>query len=85
MHERIEYLRGEVQHRIAEKRQRLEEQLWAIHEADIGDCFETYEVAKVGAEGKLETDAAGKMDWLESSGPSFCLTCLRTFAKPLRR
>ena len=36
-------------------------QLWAIHEADIGDCFETYEAAKVGKDGKLETDADGKM------------------------
>jgi hypothetical protein len=59
--ERIEFLSRQAQERIAEKRQRLEEQLWAIHEADIGDCFETYEAAKVGAEGKLETDEAGKM------------------------
>jgi hypothetical protein len=59
--ERIDYLVGQAQERIIEKRRRLEEQLWAIHEADIGDCFETYEAAKVGAEGKLETDEAGKM------------------------
>jgi hypothetical protein len=31
---------------IVEKRQRIEGQLWAIHEADIGDFFETIEVAK---------------------------------------
>jgi hypothetical protein len=56
------YLRSrQAQERIAEKRQRLEEQLWAIHEADIGDCFETYEAAKSDRDGKLETDAAAKM------------------------
>jgi Terminase small subunit len=59
--ERIAFLSRQAEELIAEKRQRLEEQLWAIHEADIGDCFETYEAAKVGEEGKLETDAAGKM------------------------
>jgi hypothetical protein len=36
-------------------------QLWAVLEADIGDCFETYEVAAVGKDGKLETDGGGKM------------------------
>ena len=46
---------------VVEKRRRIEEQLWAIHEADIGDCFETYEAAKVGKNGKLETDGDGKM------------------------
>jgi hypothetical protein len=59
--ERIEYLSRQAQERIAEKRQRLEEQLWAIHEADIGDYFETHEAAKAGRDGKLETDEAGKM------------------------
>jgi hypothetical protein len=29
---------------IAEKRRRIEEMLWAIHEADIGDYFETHEI-----------------------------------------
>jgi hypothetical protein len=29
---------------IADKRRRIEEQLWAIHEADIGDFFETHEI-----------------------------------------
>jgi hypothetical protein len=59
--ERIEYLTRQVQDRLVEKRQRLEERLWSIHEADIGDCFETFEAAKVGTEGKMETDEAGKM------------------------
>jgi len=45
---------------IAEKRQRIEETLWAIHEADIGDFFETVEVAKSDKDGKAGTDDAGK-------------------------
>jgi hypothetical protein len=58
--ERIEYLSHQDEELIAEKRQRIEGQLWAIHEADIGDCFETYESTKVGKDGKAETDEAGK-------------------------
>jgi hypothetical protein len=42
--ERIEYLARQAEERIAEKRRRLEEMLWAIHEADIGDYFETHEI-----------------------------------------
>jgi hypothetical protein len=67
--ERVEYLSRQAQERIAEKRQRLEEQLWAIHEADIGDCFETYEAAKSDRDGKLETDAAGKMPTARKQRP----------------
>jgi hypothetical protein len=59
--ERIEFLTRQAQERVIEKRQRLEETLWAIHEADIGDCFETYEATKSDGDGKLATDAAGKM------------------------
>jgi hypothetical protein len=29
---------------IAEKRRRIEEMLWSMHEADIGDYFETHEI-----------------------------------------
>jgi hypothetical protein len=46
---------------IADKRQRIEGQLWAIHEADIGAFWETYEVAKTSTDGKLATDQEGKM------------------------
>jgi len=59
--ERIEYLTRQAQERIAEKRAVLEEQLWAVHEADIGDFWETYEPAKTNKDGKLETDQEGKM------------------------
>jgi hypothetical protein len=59
--ERIEYLSHQDEELIAEKRRRIEEALWSMHEADIGDCFETYETAKVGRDGKIETDEDGKM------------------------
>ena len=41
--ERIEYLSRQAEDLIAEKRRRIEEMLWSMHEADIGDYFETYE------------------------------------------
>src|SRR5262249_39667855 len=41
--ERINYLTRQAEELIAEKRARIEERLWAIHEADIGDYFETYQ------------------------------------------
>ncbi len=42
--ERIEYLSHQDEELIAEKRRRIEEQLWAIHEADIGNYFETINI-----------------------------------------
>ena len=59
--ERIEYLSHQDEELIAEKRRRIEEMLWTIHEADIGDFFETVEVSKVDKDGKAETDEAGNM------------------------
>jgi hypothetical protein len=59
--ERIGYLTRQQENLIAEKRRMIEETLWAIHEADIGDFFETYEAAKTDKDGKLETDTTGKM------------------------
>jgi hypothetical protein len=41
--QRIEFLTGLAQDRIAEKRAALEEHLWSVHEADIGNFFETYD------------------------------------------
>jgi hypothetical protein len=43
--------------------------LWAIHEANIGDLWETYEAAKVGKDGKAETDEAGKMLTVKKERP----------------
>jgi hypothetical protein len=59
--ERIEYLARQAQERIIEKRVMLEEQLWAVHEADPGTFWETYEVAKTSKDGELATDQDGKM------------------------
>jgi len=39
----------------------LEEQLWAVLEADIGAFWETYEAAKTSQDGKLATDQDGRM------------------------
>src|SRR5215469_11267071 len=44
--ERIDYLVGQAQERVIEKRAALEEHLWAVHEGDIGQFWETYESAK---------------------------------------
>ena len=42
--ERIEYLSHQEEELIAEKRHRIEKTLWSMHEADIGDYFETHEI-----------------------------------------
>jgi hypothetical protein len=67
--ERIEYLSHQEEKLIAEKRQRIEGQLWAIHEADIGDFFETVEAAKSDKDGKAATDEAGKMLTVKKQRP----------------
>jgi hypothetical protein len=59
--ERIAYLTKQAEERIAEKRARIEERLWAIHEANIQDLFETYEQPKATKDGKIETDQNGQM------------------------
>jgi hypothetical protein len=43
INDRIAYLTRQAEDRIAEKRARIEERLWAIHEADLADYFETYQ------------------------------------------
>ena len=50
--DRISFLVRQEEEVLAEKRKRIEEMLWTIHEADIGDLWETYEAAKVGKDGK---------------------------------
>ncbi len=67
--ERIEYLTRQAEELVAEKRQRIEEQLWAVVEADIGDFFETYEAGKTDAEGKLESNETGKMFTVRKQRP----------------
>jgi hypothetical protein len=67
--ERIEYLSHQEEELIAEKRRRIEETLWSIHEADIGEFFETYEIAKTDKNGNIETDANGNMLTIEKERP----------------
>jgi hypothetical protein len=67
--DRIGYLTRQDEELIAEKRRRIEETLWAIHEANIGDLWETYEAAKVGKDGKAETDESGNMLTVKKERP----------------
>jgi hypothetical protein len=67
--ERIEYLTHQDEELIAEKRRRIEETLWSMHEADIGEFFETYEIAKTDKNGNIETDENGKMVTIEKERP----------------
>jgi hypothetical protein len=41
--DRITFLTQQEEDLVLEKRRRIEETLWSMHEADIGDYFETYE------------------------------------------
>jgi hypothetical protein len=67
--DRIAFLVRQEEEVLAEKRKRIEEMLWAIHEADIGDLWETYEAARVGKDGKAEIDEAGRMLTLRNQRP----------------
>ena len=67
--DRIAFLVRQEEEVLAEKRKRIEEMLWAIHEADIGDFFETVEVAKSDKDGKAATDEAGKMLTVKKQRP----------------
>ena len=55
--DRIAYLTRQEEELVVEKRRRIEETLWAIHEADIGDLWETYEATKVGKDVKSRREA----------------------------
>jgi len=57
--DRIAYLVRQEEEVLAEKRRRIEETLWAIHEADIGDFFEPHDQIKTDKEGNIETDEKG--------------------------
>jgi hypothetical protein len=67
--DRIGYLTRQDEELIAEKRRRIEETLWSMHEADIGEFFETYETAKTDKNGSIETDENGKMLTVERERP----------------
>jgi hypothetical protein len=67
--DRIAFLVRQEEEVLAEKHKRIEEMLWTIHEADIGDLWETYEAAKVGKDGNAETDEPGHMLTLRKQRP----------------
>jgi hypothetical protein len=61
---RIGYLTRQEEDLIAEKRRRIEERLWAIHEADIGNYFETYETVDRDRTGQPEKNEDGSLSAL---------------------
>jgi hypothetical protein len=59
--DRIAFLVRQEEEVLAEKRKRIEEMLWAIHEADITDFFETYSTVKRDHTGQPETTDGGAL------------------------
>jgi hypothetical protein len=57
--ERIEYLSHQGEELIVEKRRKLEEQLWGMHEASIKDFFEQYAEPVTDKSGNPVTDEKG--------------------------
>jgi hypothetical protein len=57
--ERIEYLSHLAEERIVEKRRKLEEQLWGMHEANIKDFYEQYAELVTDKSGNPVTDEKG--------------------------
>ena len=58
--DRIAFLVRQEEEVLAEKRKRIEETLWAIHEVNIADFFETYSTVKRDHTGQPErTDEGG--------------------------
>jgi len=59
--DRIDYLTKQAEERIIEKRRRLEERLWGLHESNIQDFFETYDTVKRDHTGQPEHDENGAL------------------------
>jgi hypothetical protein len=57
--DRIAFLVRQEEEVLAEKRKRIEEMLWAIHEANIGDFFERYDKEVTDKNSNIETDEKG--------------------------
>src|SRR6516162_6480518 len=60
--DRINYLTRQAEERIAEKRARIEERLWSIHEANIQDFFTTEDDLNP-TESSNSAEIANKPDW----------------------
>jgi hypothetical protein len=67
--DRIAFLVRQEEEVLSEKRKRLEETLWAIHEANIGDLWETYEATNISQDGKAEIDEAGNVVRVKKERP----------------
>jgi hypothetical protein len=59
--DRIGYLTRQAEDRIADKRARVEEHLWNVHEARLSDYFEAYETIKRDHTGQPEKNADGSL------------------------
>src|SRR5262249_4013933 len=57
--DRIAFLVRQEEEVLAEKRKRIEETLWAIHEANIADFFERYDKEVIDKNGNIDTDEKG--------------------------
>jgi hypothetical protein len=58
---RIAYLcRTEQEPILQEKRRRLEERLWLVHDANVAQAFETIEVERCDRQGKVMVSRDGK-------------------------
>ena len=67
--DRIAYLTRQEEDLIVEKRRRIEEALWSVHEADIGDLFETYDVIETDKDGRIQSDADGNIATQQKQRP----------------
>ena len=67
--DRIAYLIRQEEDLIEEKRRRIEETLWNIHDADIGDLFETYAVIETDKDGRIQSDADGNIATQQKQRP----------------
>jgi hypothetical protein len=59
--DRIAFLVRQEEEVLAEKRKRIEEMLWAIHEASLGDFFEPYEAIQRDHTGQPKHDENGAL------------------------
>jgi len=59
--DRIGYLSRQEEDLILEKRRRLEERLWGLHESNIQDFFERYDTIKRDHTGQPEHDEKGAL------------------------
>ena len=59
--DRIGYLSRQEEDLILEKRRRLEERLWGLHESNIQDFFEPYDTVKRDHTGQPEHDEKGAL------------------------